>query len=353
MYVYGVAKRKGIKGVVFGGDLTECELPIWTDGAIELIHFMDWLLEDAYKNDIEIFGIEGTPSHDRKQFMLFEEIKASRKLKTKLLYVSKLAIVQLPMFGNVLVVPDEWRTKASDTYEEIQVLLREKGLEKVDWAFMHGMFKYQMPTFLQHRLDLHDEEDFCKIVDKGIFIGHNHHFSEYKKIHCAGSLERWTFGQEHEKGAFLVEELMNGETYVEFIRNPYAQVYKDVIVDGLTSNEILNKIKQLDLDLHTPINIRLTTTSGIEVVNQFIEKYKYIYTEVKWRSKDLSKSKTKPVTSTLDMGMTFSKVNLDTDALETLMLKRIVDKYPDRRFNLTHLFKDVLSDFRGKDGERS
>ena len=353
MYVYNVAKRKGIKAVVFGGDTTDRELPLWTDGAVEYIHFIDWLLKDAYVNGIEILGIEGTPSHDYKQFMLFEEIKASQKLETKLLYVSKLTIINLPMFGNVLIVPDEWRTKAVDTYNEVLVLLKEKGLEKVDWAFMHGCFKYQMPTFLQHRLDLHDEEDYCKIVNKGIFIGHHHNFSEYKKIHCAGSLERWSFGQESEKGAFFVEELMNGETYVEFIRNPCAQVYMDVIVDGLTSNEILSKIKKFDVDLHSPINIRLTTTSGIEVVNEFIDKYKYIYTEVKWKSKDLSKKGIKPVTQLVDDQLVFSKINLDFDTLETLMLNRLAEKYPEKISKLTYLFKDMLTDFRGKHGERS
>ena len=249
--------------------------------------------------------------------------------------------------------PDEWRTKAVDTYNEVLVLLKEKGLEKVDWAFMHGCFKYQMPNFLQHRLDLHDEEDYCKIVNKGIFIGHHHNFSEYKKIHCAGSLERWSFGQENEKGAFFVEELMNGEIYVEFIRNPCAQVYMDVIVDGLTSNEILSKIKKFDVDLHSPINIRLTTTSGIEVVNEFIDKYKYIYTEVKWKSKDLSKKGIKPVTQLVDDQLVFSKINLDFDTLETLMLNRLAEKYPEKISKLTYLFKDMLTDFRGKHGERS
>lgn len=353
MYVYNIAKRKGIKAVVFGGDTTDRELPLWSDGAIEYINFIHWLLKDAEENNIAIVGIEGTPSHDRKQFVLFEEIKASAKLKTQLIYVSKLSIVDLPMFGHVLVVPDEWRSKATDTYNEAILLLKEKELKQVDWCFMHGSFKYQVPSFLQHRLDLHDQDDYCKIVKKGLFVGHEHVHSEYQKIHCAGSLERWSFGQEAEKGAFYVEELMNGSTYVEFIRNAVAQTYIDVIVDGLTSNEILGKLKKLNIDLNTQVNIRLTTTSGIEVVNEFIEKYKFIYTEIKWKSKDLSKKGSKPVTLTADSKLIFSKVNLDFETLESLMLKRLADKYPDKINQLTYIFKDMLVDFRGKNAERS
>lgn len=350
MYVYSVAKRKGIKSVVFGGDTTDRELPLWSQGALEFIKFTHWLVEDAYENDIEIIGFEGTPSHDRKQFVLFEKAKETMGNDVKLLYVSKLSIIELENFGNVLIVPDEWRSKATDTYDEVLVLLKEKGLDKVDWCFMHGTFKHQVPSFAQHRLDLHDPDDYCAIVEKGIFIGHEHAYSEYKKIHCAGSLERWSFGQEAEKGAFYVEELPNGSVFVEFIRNPFAQVYVDVIVEGLNSNEILNKIKKLGLNLNEEISIRLTTTHGIEVVNEFIEKYKFIYDKVKWKSKDLSKKGSKPVTLVEDTDLVFSNINLDHESIETFMLKRLTDKHPDKADQLRCLFKDVLTDFRGQNG---
>ncbi len=341
--VYEAAKRRGIKKVVFGGDTTDRPLSLVNDYASEFIQFIIWLLKDADENDIEIIIIEGTPGHDWKQARLFEQIKKELGLEAKLVYITKLAIIHLEDFGNVLVVPDQWRPNASTTFNEVLTLLKEKNLTQVDYAFMHGSFKYQVPSFLRNRSDLHEEEEYCRIVKKAIFIGHEHGYSTYKHIYCAGSLERTKHGQEEEKGAFFVEEMRSGSLHVEFLRNSKAQIFKDVFVDGLTSDEILSRIEDMGVDLEQPANIRLVAMQDAQVVAEFIKKYKLIYSEIKWSLKNLSSPSEKTDDFQLEQAnIEFQKINLDVGTITSLLMRRIEDKYPDKSGQIEVLFNETI-----------
>ena len=341
--VYEAAKRRGISKVVFGGDVTDRPLSLVNDYASEYMQFIIWLLKDAFENDIEIIIIEGTPSHDWKQARLFEQMKKELGIDVKLVYITKLTIIHLEDFGNVLVVPDQWRPLASTTYNEVLTLLKEKELEQVDYAFMHGSFNYQVPKFLRSRLDLHDEDAYCKLVKKGIFIGHEHSYSTYKNIYCAGSLERTKHGQEEEKGAFFVEERLTGKLHVEFLRNGKAQVFKDVLVDGLTSDEILSKIEDMGINLEQPANIRLVVMRDVQVVSEFIKKYKLLYPEIKWSLKNVSSGNEKNEDFQLEQAdIEFQQINLDRSAITSFLMKRIEEKYPEKVSQIKSLLEETI-----------
>lgn len=339
--VYEAAKRRGIKVVVIGGDITDRPLDLTTDYSIEFIEFGIWLLNDAQENGITIIVIEGTPSHDWKQARLLERLKASIKATTNLVYITTLSIVNLEDFGNVLIVPDQWRPSTQTTLLEVKALLKEKGLTQVDWAFMHGSFDYQVPEFLRKRLDLHDSLEYSKLVKKGIFIGHEHTRSSYLNINCAGSIERTKHGQEEEKGGLFVEEIVQGKVHVEFIRNANAQIFKDLLVDDLNPEQIFRKIEDLGIDLEKFANIRLLATKDIEVVSEFIKKYKLIYTEIKWSLKNLSSPDQKVNLVELEQ-LEFSKVNLDVLAIQELMLSRLIEKHPERISGLKHVLDSTV-----------
>ena len=341
--VYEAAKRRGIKKVVFGGDTTDRPLSLVNDYASEFIQFIIWLLKDAYENDIEIIIIEGTPSHDWKQARLFEQIKKELSLETKLIYITKLAIIHLEDFGNVLIVPDQWRPSAATTFNEVLTLLKENNLTQVDYAFMHGSFKYQVPSFLRNRSDLHEEEEYCRIVKKAIFIGHEHGYSNYKHIYCAGSLERTKHGQEEEKGAFFIEEMRSGNIHVEFLRNSKAQVFKDVFVDGLTSDEILSRIEEMGIDLEQPANIRLVAMQDVQVVSEFIKKYKLTYLNIRWSLKNLSSPSEKSEDFQHEQAnIQFQQVNLDIGTITNLLMQRIEEKYADKSIPIRILLDETI-----------
>ena len=345
--VYEAAKRRGIKKLVIGGDLTDRPLELTNDYGSEFVQFGIWLLNDAEENDIEIIIIEGTPSHDWKQARIFERIKDSIGSKAKLVYISNLSIVYLDGFGNVLIVPDQWRSSTETTLLEVKTLLREKNLEQVDWAFMHGSFDYQVPEFLRRRLDLHKSDEYNRIVKKGIFIGHEHTRSSHQKIQCAGSLERTKHGQEEEKGGLFVEELVTGKIHIEFIRNSKAQIFKDIFVDDLTPEQILTGIEKQGIDLYQFANIRLVATTDIDVVNEFVKKYKLIYPEIKWSVKNMSTKEETQTLSEVEM-IEFSKVNLDTNTIKELLIGRLSDKYPDRLHSLKLTLDNTLDRIQQK-----
>lgn len=339
--VYDAAKRRGIKKVVIGGDITDRPLDLTNDYSIEFIQFGIWLLNDAEENDIEIIVIEGTPSHDWKQARLLQKLKESIGSKAKLVYISTLSILYLEDFGYVLVVPDQWRPSTQTTLAEVKALLKEKNLEQVDWAFMHGSFDFQIVEFLRKRLDLHDSAEYSRIVKKGIFIGHEHTRSSYLNIHCAGSIDRTKHGQEEEKGGFFVEELITGKIHVEFIRNSKSQIFKDILVDNLTPDQIFLAIDKLKIDLEKYANIRLVATKNIDVVSEFIKKYKLIYPEVKWSLKDLSINEGKTELIELER-LEFSKVNLDASAIQEIIIGRLVEKHPDRLLGLKTVMDNTI-----------
>lgn len=339
--VYEAAKRRGIKKLVIGGDLTDRPLELTNDYGSEFIEFGIWLLEDAEKHDIEIIVIEGTPSHDWKQARIFERLKESIGSNVKLVYISVLSIVNLDGFGNVLIVPDQWRSSTETTLLEVKTLLREKNLEQVDWAFMHGSFDYQVPVFLRSRLDLHSSDEYLKIVKKGIFIGHEHTRSTLDKINCAGSLERTKHGQEEEKGGLFVEELVTGKVHIEFIRNSKAQIFKDFLVDDLTPEQIFNAIEREGIDLEKFANIRLVATKDADVHNEFIKKYKQIYPDVKWSFKNMAGKEESQPLSEVAM-IEFSKVNLDTNTIKELLISRLSEKYPERLHSLKVTLDNTL-----------
>ncbi len=341
-YVYEAAKRRGAKAVVIGGDITDRPLELTNDYGSEFVEFGIWLLKDAEENDIEIIIIEGTPSHDWKQARILEQLKRAIGSKAKLVYISSLSIVYLENFGNVLIVPDQWRPSTATTLLEVKTILREKNLEQVDWAFMHGSFDYQVPEFLRKRLDLHDSNEYNKIVKKGIFIGHEHTRSSHLKINCAGSIERTKHGQEEEKGGLFIEELITGKIHVEFIRNAHAQIFKDIMVDDLTPEEIFRAIEDLKINLESFANIRLNATKNIDVVSEFIKKYKLIYPEIKWSLKNLSSAEMIDSVSEVDL-VKFSKVNLDVTAIKEMLIGRIADKHPDRLINLKSILDNAIS----------
>lgn len=339
--VYEAAKRRGIRAVVIGGDITDRPLELTNDYGSEFVQFGLWLIKDAEENGITIIVLEGTPSHDWKQARILEQLKTSLNSDVKLIYVSSLSIVYLEDFGQVLFVPDQWRASTSTTLMEVKTLLREHKLEQVDWAFMHGSFEYQVAEFLRKRLDLHDPKEYNKIVKKGIFIGHEHTRSNYLKIQCAGSLERTKHGQEEEKGGLLIEEMINGKIHIEFIRNSKAQIFKDIFVDDLTPEQIFNQIDKEGIDLEKFANIRLTATKNVDIVSEFIKKYKLVYPEIKWSVKNLSSKEETETLTDVEM-IEFSKVNLDTNTIKELLISRLSDKYPERLISLKAVLDSTI-----------
>ena len=137
--------------------------------------------------------------------------------------------------------------------------------------------------------------------------------------------------------------MRSGSLHVEFLRNSKAQIFKDVFVDGLTSDEILSRIEDMGVDLEQPANIRLVAMQDAQVVAEFIKKYKLIYSEIKWSLKNLSSPSEKTDDFQLEQAnIEFQKINLDVGTITSLLMRRIEDKYPDKSSQIEVLFNETI-----------
>src|SRR5690606_24238089 len=101
--------------------------------------------------DVAVRVLEGTPSHDREQSKRFVVINESvGKIGADLVYIDELSIRYEERFDmNLLFVPDELNHDPNITLAQVQELMAERNLEKVDFAFMHGQFEYQLPSHVK------------------------------------------------------------------------------------------------------------------------------------------------------------------------------------------------------------
>lgn len=228
------------------GDLWDDTIVFGSDAVALFIPFFDDLMKWCGRHGIKVRILEGTPRHDRRQgasVAKLAEVTKAPSLDFK--YVPTLSIEKMEDLGiSILYVPDECRPTSDAIARDVDAALVEAGLEKVDIAIMHGMFKYQMGNIPANHATLskvHDEGFYLARVRQYINIGHVHTASQYNRILAQGSFDRLSHGEEAPKGAYLVKQLSETEWGHFFIENPLAKIYKTVQVKG-TLEQALNQI---------------------------------------------------------------------------------------------------------------
>lgn len=89
--------------------------------------------------------------------------------------------------------------------------------------------------------NVHNSEEYLKIVRELIFVGHIHTFSKHKRIITNGSLDRLSHGEEEAKGHVRVTVTDEGRDIV-FVENKGAKIFRSVDCSGLTLDETIAKI---------------------------------------------------------------------------------------------------------------
>lgn len=220
---------------------------------------IEWLTELVMycgKNNIKLRILEGTPSHDWKQCKALYTIIDKLNLNIDFKYIETLHIEILPESNiSILYVPDEWKHKASETYEEILSLMVENKLSQVDIAFMHGQFHYQLPMI---RLESSfTEEDMLNIVKHFISIGHIHTPSVYERILAQGSFDRLAHNEEEDKGGmFITVDEVNGNSY-RFVKNEKSMIFKTYRYGTEELDEIITDLENKISKLPSGSNVRI------------------------------------------------------------------------------------------------
>lgn len=265
------SRFRNVKIIFVAGDLFDRLLDHTGSDYVEILVFIARLFHFAKDNGIKIRFMEGTPSHDWKQYKLLRPMSSLVKEGLDFRYVDSLEIEYMPDLDiNVLYVPDEWRGTSEQTLSEVKSLLKAKGLDKVTIAIMHGMFHYQVqgiPLKDSILASVHSEQEYLSIVDRYINIGHVHVFSFFMRIVCQGSTDRISHGEESPKGIVLmsIHEDRTKDSYT-FIENKGAKIYKSINIDGLELNAAMAKFDKETKDLPLDSHVRVISRKNHPVV---------------------------------------------------------------------------------------
>lgn len=252
------AETAALDLIILAGDVFDRILELPDDDVFAIREWVGYLFKTCHKFGIALRVLEGTPSHDCKQSRVFPEILDFLGLHVDFKYVEELSIEHWDKFGiDILYVPDEWRRDPMVTYHEVLELLDVKGIDKVDFAVMHGAFEYQLPEVARKNHPTHESKLYLDIVRYLIFIGHIHVYSQYDRIIAHGSFDRISHNEERPKG-HVRATVTPEHTEITFVENKKAVIYKTVDIEGLDIAEVHKVMTTLDLpkDSHVRLSGR-------------------------------------------------------------------------------------------------
>lgn len=295
------------------GDLFD-SLLLNNDPRLYDIHrWLTHLLFKCAEHDVLLRIVEGTPSHDRNQSVFLPEQAKNAKIPVDIHYASTLSVEYIERFGiHILYVPDKWRTDTVETLAEVKGLLQEKGLERVDFAVMHGAFEYQLPEIVPE--PSHDSDAYHEIVKYFILIGHVHRSTQKGRILAAGSFDRDGHGNEEAKGYFDVVIKGDDNYQITFVENKGAKKYLSVDCAGLTSREAVVKVGQLadKLPQGSAIKIKCYTSDPIyKEFKDLLDVYPHIEFSTDRLKNEREEAKAMEELLTLDFDV-FKEINTKT-----------------------------------------
>lgn len=200
--------------------------------------------------------VEGTSSHDRTQCRYFVEQAANANIPVDLHYATTFSIeYNERLDSNFLYVPDNTTLHPDEILKQVKQLLADRGLEKVDFAIMHGAFKYQYNYATS--TPGHDEATYLEMVKYFIMIGHVHQPSQYDRILAAGSFDRGSHGDEGAKGMYDVSVREDGTHTITFIENRLAKRYDTINAHGLDTKAVNVAVRKKVAELPKGSAIRI------------------------------------------------------------------------------------------------
>ena len=317
-------RMAAIDVIVITGDLFDQRLAHDSDDAYLICRWMERLIRRAVKHNVMIRVLEGTPSHDNRQSRWMVTYNDLTGNKADLRYYPELTIDELfPGGPTVLYVPDEVNHDANKTWEQVCELLRTRGIDKVDFAFMHGFFKFQAPV---ETVSSHLEERYLGITRHLIVNGHDHTRKVFDRIRIPGSPDRHKHRQEENKGHIQFSySLEKGVFDEKFIINENAVIFTTLDVEGKSQGEVEALLNSLQ---HTPdgSNYRLRLSRADETFANFT-KVKAMYPHFKLTTDTVESKKFKKEASELvDRPVTTS---IRQDTIKGLMMPRFKNLRPE------------------------
>lgn len=267
---------------VFGGDMFHDLAPANDPDMILVQRWAKKHFQICHDNKVHTRILEGTSSHDWQQPEILEILKPKDSPYIK--YINKLTVEFIPDLDIwVLYVPDNFgKITTESIYEMALEEMSKNDITQVDFIFLHGGFKFQLPPIADKHGTLYDELKWSKLAKKAIFSGHIHKPGQKHNIYCSGSFDRISYGEMHAKGAYKFS--FNKENFfAEFWENVDAQIYDYLDITTETTAKELRNILNNYIAKRPKPKTHIKVRNGLSeivvpLVNDFKETYpQYIF----------------------------------------------------------------------------
>lgn len=232
---YENESMKDIDLIVLAGDVWD-SLTTMPNGDAELARcWVHNFVSDCEANGVILRVLEGTPDHDRKQSREFVLYGPKGDIK----YIDQLCVEHIPRLDLwFLWVPDEIRINHEEIWKATCEVMAAAGLEKVDFAIVHGAFDFHFPP--EWDLPAHSSERYSAIVRYAVLCNHIHKKGHRNKVWGPGSPDRLAHNEEEAKGYHRIT-LIPSEVRMElqWIENPHAWIYRAINTRGKELDEII------------------------------------------------------------------------------------------------------------------
>ncbi|MCK9529114.1 MAG: hypothetical protein M0R77_00905 [Gammaproteobacteria bacterium] len=266
-------KFQYINAIFFAGDIWDKLLSLNNPDLPEIFNKFLAIFRDCKKKNISVFILEGTKSHEWAQSNVLDSLNTSSGICAQIKYIKELIVWYEERFQkNFLFIPDDLHHDHSIVLAQALEALKEKGLDCVDLAITHGMFKHHVPAGLS--IPHHDNSSYEVIVKDGIFNGHVHTHSEVGKVYTQGSFGRISHNEEEAKGYYHFWYDENDVFHKTFIENTLAELFITVDCTGLNAEDSFKKVKALIAEKGEDMTIRIMSEGTNPIFSNMSELIK-------------------------------------------------------------------------------
>lgn len=178
--------------------------------------FISDLLNISSQTGMQVRILHGTFTHDRDQLSVFNTLHIplprARFKVINSIYVEEITELramdeELPIKLHVGYIPDNLPYKYStDAVEQLKNMMTVAGYDRLDILVGHGTFEHVTVNTAHKPACLFTIQQFERIVQGPIIMGHIHTPGNTRNVYYCGSFERIAHGEEEDKGFYVFTE---------------------------------------------------------------------------------------------------------------------------------------------------
>jgi len=321
------AETASLDAIFIPGDIFD-NLLMFNDEDIDAImHWSNSLLHMCKRHGIILRIVEGTPLHDRTQSKYFMRENEIGRIGADMKYIDKIDIEYIARLDiHVLYIPDEVPGGSAAALQTVKDLMRARGIEQVDIAMVHGLFRFQI-DFVDSSIT-HDEHEYLRLVKHNISVGHDHNHKSFVKdghgVYVQGSFDRLAHGHETPKGHMRFKWQPDGTWEIRFIENVNAMKFVTLNCTGKTLEETFAFVQASVQALPDNSHVRILAESNHPVFTS-MEVLIRMAPLLNWK-KDPVRDKEKALAPLAEVDTKYIPTNIMPDNLAGLVLERIASE---------------------------